>query len=87
MAAEVNGQTASGAVMGHGFVTYRGGIMLNCHEGISSYVGDRLAELASRAEYLPIAPAVSVWNEPLEMPPGCSGIERHLHLAEITPEL
>jgi len=49
--------------------------MANCHEGISNYVGDRLAELACHTEYLAIAPAVSRWRQALEMPPGCSVIE------------
>lgn len=62
--------------------------MPNCHEGISSYLGDRLAELASRPEYLPIAPAVRVWRKALEMPPGCSAIELDRVLAvETTKEL
>lgn len=60
--------------MGHGCIEYRGGVMLNCHEGISGYVGERLHELSLSPEFRAIAPVVSVWREALEMPPGCSAI-------------
>ena len=61
--------------MGHGLVRYRGEIMANCHEDISNYVGERLAELACQTKYFSLAPTVSLWRQALEMPPGCSVIE------------
>lgn len=60
--------------MGHGFIEYRGGAMLNCHEGISRHVGEKLHELSLSSEFKAIVPAVSAWREALEMPPGCSAI-------------
>lgn len=68
--------------MGHGFIEYRGGAMLNCHEGISGYIGERLHELSLSPEFNAIVPAVSAWREALEMPPGCSAIRLDETLAD-----
>ena len=68
--------------MGHGFIEYGGGVMLNCHEGISARVGDHLNDIARRPEYLGIAPAVRSWREALEMPNGCSAIKLDLVLPD-----
>jgi hypothetical protein len=68
--------------MGHGFIEYGGGVMLNCHEGISARVGDYLDDMARRPEYLGIAPAVRFWKEALEMPNGCSAIKLDLVLPD-----
>ena len=68
--------------MGHGSIEYGGGVMLNCHEGISARVGDYLDDIARRPEYWVIAPVVRLWKEALEMPSGCSAIKLDLVLPD-----
>lgn len=50
--------------------------MLNCHEGISRYIGEKLLETSCLARCNDLRQQViDVWNGALEMPPGCSCIE------------
>jgi hypothetical protein len=61
--------------MGQGSIEYRGQLMVNCRENYSSYIGEKLAELAANSAFSPLASTAILWNAALEAPPGCSSID------------